>query len=98
MRNLVPALASPRQAGELLRVRPAEDYINKMLYGPQGAPTRQQAVSQIATQNVAPPSINAQYGFPDFDPETGDPLIDIDFSEGYAVPIYGKVSRNSMRR
>ena len=25
MRNLVPALASPRQAGEL-RVRPAEDY------------------------------------------------------------------------
>jgi hypothetical protein len=98
MRNLVPALASPRQAGELLRVKPAEDYINKMLYGSQAAPARQQAVSQIATQNVAPPSIAAQYGFPDFDPDSGEPLIDIDFSEGYPAPIYGRVSRNMMRR
>ena len=98
MRNLVPALASPRQAGELLRVKPAEDYINKMLYGSQGTPARQQVVSQIATQNVAPPSIAAQYGFPDFDPDSGEPLIDIDFSEGYPAPIYGRVSRNMMRR
>jgi len=141
MRNLVPALASPRQAGELLRVKPAEDYVSKLLYGSQSAPplissarlnqlpknqaggidrltlgkvftkperaalrqnamsqARPQAVSQIATQNVAPPSIAAQYGFPDFDPDSGEPLIDIDYSEGYPVPIYGRVSRNMMRR
>ena len=98
MRNLAPALASPRQAGELLRVKPAEDYINKMLYGSQAAPARQQAVSQLAMQNAAPPSIAAQYGFPDFDPDSGEPLIDIDFSEGYPAPIYGRVSRNMMRR
>jgi hypothetical protein len=28
--------------------------------------------------------------FLNFDPESGDPLIDIDYSEGYPVPIYGK--------
>jgi hypothetical protein len=45
--------------------------------------------------------MNNIYGineFPDFDPETGEPLIDIDYSEGYPVPIYGTVSRNMMRR
>jgi len=105
MNALAPALASPRQAGDLLRVKPAEDYINKMLYGVPAAPVRQQAVSQIATQNVTPPTIGAQYGFPDFDPESGNPLVDIDFSEGYPVPIYGTLpenmrfkSPNAMRR
>ena len=98
MGALVPALASPRQAGELLRVRPAEDYINKMLYGSQAAPARQQAVSQLTTQNVTPPTLGQQFNFPDFDPETGEPLIDIDNSEGYPVPIYGRISRNKMRR
>jgi hypothetical protein len=141
MTSLVPALASPRQAGELLRVQPAEDYISKFLYGSQSAPplissarlnqlpknqaggidrrfmdqvftkpesaalnqnamsqARQQAVTQIGVEAMTPPSTYAQYGFPDFDPESGEPLIDIDFSEGYPVPIYGKVSRNMMRR
>jgi hypothetical protein len=141
MTALVPALASPRQAGQLLQVRPAEDYISKFLYGSQSAPplissarlnqlpknqaggidrrfmdqvfsvptkdalnqnamsqARQQAVSQLGVEGMTPPSVNAQYGFPDFDPESGEPLIDIDFSEGYPVPIYGKVSRNKMRR
>ena len=98
MGALVPALASPRQAGELLRVQPAEEYINKMLYGSQAAPVRQQIVSQIASKNAAPPSLGSQYGFPDFDPETGEPLVTIDYSEGYAVPIYGRVSTNKMRR
>lgn len=100
MGALVPALASPRQAGALLRVQPAEDYINKMLYGLQAAPARQQAVSQIATQNVRPATLGEEFGFPDFDPNTGEPLIDIDNSEGYPVPIYGKISRNAnkMRR
>jgi hypothetical protein len=43
--------------------------------------------------------------FPDFDPETGEPLVDVDFSEGYPVPIYGRIPKdkrfqnlNSMRR
>jgi hypothetical protein len=61
-----------------------------------GAQT-QNIMTQAANQNA----MNNIYGmseFPDFDPETGEPLIDIDFSEGYPVPIYGKVSRNMMRR
>lgn len=137
MTALVPALASPRQAGELLRVRPAEDYISKFLYGSQSAApltsaprqfapgtaaqavanrnaltpaqqavlnqnamsqARQQAVAQTGVQNVTPPTLGEEFGFPDFDPETGDPLINVDYSEGYPVPIYGRVSRNMMRR
>lgn len=139
MTALVPALASPRQAGELLRVKPAEDYVNRLLYGSQSAApltsaprqfapgtaaqavanqnaltpaqqavlnqntmsqARQQAVSQMATQNVTPPTLGQEFNFPDFDPESGEPLVDIDFSEGYPVPIYGRVSRNAnmMRR
>lgn len=99
MRNLVPALASPRQAGELLRVRPAEDYVNKMLYGSQApSAVRQQAVTQTGVAAMTPQTMGEEFNFPDFDPETGDPLINIDYSEGYPVPIYGKVSRNSMRR
>jgi hypothetical protein len=39
-----------------------------------------------------------EFNFPDFDPETGEPLINIDYSEGYPVPIYGRVSANKMRR
>jgi len=98
MGALAPALASPREAGALLRVKPAEDYINKMLYGTQAAPARQQAVSQIATQNVRPATLGEEFGFPDFDPETGAPLVDIDYSEGYPVPLYGEIPRNKMRR
>jgi hypothetical protein len=136
MTALVPALASPRQAGELLRVRPAEDYVSRALYGTQSAApltsaprqfapntaaqavanrnaltpaqqtvlnqntmsqARQQAVSQIATQNVTPPTIGQEFGFPDFDPDSGEPLIDIDFSEGYPAPIYGRVSSGQFR-
>jgi hypothetical protein len=99
MRNLVPALASPRQAGELLRVRPAEDYVNKMLYGSQApSAVRQQAVTQSGVAAMTPQTMGEEFNFPDFDPETGDPLINIDYSEGYPVPIYGRVSRNKMRR
>jgi hypothetical protein len=99
MRNLVPALASPRQAGELLRVRAAEDYVNKLLYGSQApSAARQQAVVQTGVAGMTPQTMGEQFNFPDFDPETGEPLINIDYSEGYAVPIYGTVSRNMMRR
>ena len=133
MRNLVPALASPRQAGDLLRVRPAEDYISKFLYGSQSAPplvaaprqfaprtaqqaganrnaltpaqqavlnqntmsqARQNAVSQIATQNLTPPTLGEEFGFPEISPTSGEPLVDIDFSEGYPVPIYGTLPKD----
>jgi hypothetical protein len=135
MTALVPALASPRQAGELLRVKPAEDYVNRLLYGSQSAApltsaprqfapgtaaqavanrnaltpaqqavlnqntmsqARQNAVSQIATQNLTPPTLGEEFGFPDFDPESGEPLVDIDFSEGYPVPQYGRLPENMM--
>ena len=99
MRNLAPALASPRQAGDLLRVRSAEDYVNKMLYGSQApSAVRQQAVTQTGVAAMTPQTMGEEFGFPDFDPESGEPLIDIDFSEGYPAPIYGRVSRNMMRR
>ena len=57
----------------------------------------QNIMTQAQNQNA----MNNIYGiseFPDFDPETGEPLIDIDYSEGYPVPIYGTVPRNMMRR
>ena len=106
MRNLVPALASPRQAGELLRVRPAEEYVNKLLYGSQApSAARQQAVVQTGVAGITPQTLGEEFKFPDFDPETGEPLVDVDFSEGYPVPIYGRILKdkrfqnlNSMRR
>jgi hypothetical protein len=144
MTSLVPALASPRQAGELLQVRPAEDYISKFLYGKQSAApltsaprqfapgtpqqaaanrnaltpaqqavlnqnamsqARQQAVVQIGVEGMTPQTKGEIYNFPDFDPDTGEPLVDVDFSEGYPVPIYGRLPKekqfvqlNAMRR
>jgi len=95
MEKLVPALAQPSRARSLLETRSSEDYINKMLYGGGEAPVRQNVMAQTAMRPFNQPS---DFEFPDFDPETGDPLINIDYSEGYPVPIYGRVSRNMMRR
>ena len=95
MEKLVPALAQPSRARSLLETRSAEDYINKMLYGGGEAPVRQNVMAQTAVRPFNQPS---DFEFPEFDPESGDPLIDIDYSEGYPVPIYGRVSRNMMRR
>jgi hypothetical protein len=64
-----------------------------------GAPAREMFRPQIAAQ------VAQQYNFPDVDPESGEPLVDVDFSEGYAAPIYGRlpkekqfVNLNAMRR
>lgn len=96
MEKLVPALAQPSRARSLLETRSAEDYVNKLLYGGgAGSPVRQNVMAQTATRPFNQPS---DFEFPEFDPESGEPLIDIDYSEGYPVPIYGKVSRNMMRR
>ena len=95
MENLVPALAQPSRAASLLQTRSSEDYINKLLYGGGNAPVRQNVMAQTAMRPFNQPSA---FEFPKFDPESGEPLIDIDYSEGYPVPIYGRVSRNMMRR
>jgi hypothetical protein len=95
MEKLVPALAQPSRARSLLETRSSEDYINKMLYGGGEAPVRQNVMAQTAMRPFNQPS---DFEFPEFDPESGEPLIDIDYSEGYPVPIYGRVSRNMMRR
>jgi hypothetical protein len=52
----------------------------------------------MAQQFASPPTIGSEFGFPEIDPDSGEPLVDIDFSEGYPVPIYGRISRNQMRR
>jgi hypothetical protein len=52
----------------------------------------------MAQQFASPPTIGSEFGFPEIDPDSGEPLVDIDFSEGYPVPIYGRISRNMMRR
>ena len=95
MEKLVPALAQPSRARSLLETRSTEDYVNRLLYGRGGSPVRQNIMAQTAVRPFNQPS---DFEFPEFDPESGEPLIDIDYSEGYPVPIYGRVSRNSMRR
>lgn len=95
MEKLVPALAQPSRARSLLETRSTEDYVNRLLYGRGDSPVRQNIMAQTAVRPFNQPS---DFEFPEFDPESGEPLIDIDYSEGYPVPIYGRVSRNSMRR
>jgi len=95
MEKLVPALAQPSRARSLLETRSTEDYVNRLLYGRGVSPVRQNIMAQTAVRPFNQPS---DFEFPEYDPETGDPLINIDYSEGYPVPIYGRVSRNSMRR
>jgi hypothetical protein len=95
MEKLVPALAQPSRARSLLETRSAEDYVNRLLYGANGSPVRQNVMAQTAVRPFNQPS---DYEFPKFDPESGEPLVDIDFSEGYPIPIYGKLTRNKMRR
>jgi len=97
MEQLVPALAQPSRARSLLETRSAEDYANRLLYGRGDSPVRQNIMAQTAVRPFNQPS---DFEFPKFDPDSGEPLIDIDYSEGYPVPIYGRVSRpaNKMRR
>lgn len=95
MRKLAPALASPSKAGDLLRVQPSTEAIDRLLF-------RAPAVvrNTMAPMPARVEGINTELSFPQFDPDSGEPLIDIDYSEGYPVPIYGRVSRNAimMRR
>lgn len=73
--------------------------VDKMTNQAAGTPAREMFKPQIAAQ------IAQQYNFPEVSSDSGEPLVDIDFSEGYPVPIYGRLpkemqftSLNSMRR
>ena len=93
MRNLVPALASPSRAGALLRVRPAEEYINRFLYGSRmpAMAERQQYLAQAARQAAMNPTF---YDFPEVDPETGQILQGVGVNDdGSRYPIYGPARR-----
>lgn len=60
--------------------------VEQMASQARGAPPREMFTPQIAAQ--------VAQQFPKIDPDSGEPLIDIDYSEGYPVPIYGKVSKD----
>jgi hypothetical protein len=73
--------------------------VAKMTNQAAGTPAREMFKPQIVSQ------IAQQYNFPEVSSDSGEPLVDIDFSEGYPVPIYGRLpkekqftSYNSMRR
>jgi hypothetical protein len=93
------ALAGTGMASNVAADKLALSRVNKMLDQARGTPAREMFRPQIAAQ------VAQQYNFPDVDPESGEPLVDIDFSEGYAAPIYGRIPKekqfvnlNAMRR
>ena len=88
------------KAGKRGRIAGAGTRVAGKVLGSDAAKIAAQT-QNIMTQAQNQNAMNNIYGiseFPDFDPETGEPLVDIDYSEGYPVPIYGRVSTNSMRR
>jgi hypothetical protein len=93
MRKLAPSLASPSKADDLLRVQPSTEYIDRFINRAPAA-----VRNTMAPMPARVEGINTELMFPQYDPETGEPLINIDYSEGYPVPIYGKLTRNMMRR
>lgn len=99
-KELVDAFVSAPRMGELIDTFPTRQIVSENISRvPAGA-------RNVMAQQFGPaPTIGSQYGFPDFDAESGEPLVDVDFSEGYPVPIYGRLpkemqfkSLNSMRR
>lgn len=98
-KELVDAFASAPRMGELIDTFPARKIASEEV-----SRTPAGVRNVMAQQFAPPPTIGSEFGFPDFDPETGEPLIDIDFSEGYPAPLYGRVSSgqfqnlNKMRR
>jgi hypothetical protein len=92
-KELVEAYASAPRMGELIDTFPTRQIVSEKV---SQVPAE---VRNVMAQQFGPPAtLGKEYGFPEIDPDSGEPLIDIDFSEGYPVPIYGRVSRNMMRR
>jgi hypothetical protein len=92
-------MAGTGMASNAAANRLATSRVNAMVDQARGTPAREMFRPQIAAQ------VAQQYNFPDVDPESGEPLVDVDFSEGYAAPIYGRLPKekqfvqlNSMRR
>jgi hypothetical protein len=92
-------MAGTGMASNAAANRLATNRVNAMIDQARGTPAREMFRPQIAAQ------VAQQYNFPDVDPESGEPLVDVDFSEGYAAPIYGRlpkekqfVNLNTMRR
>jgi hypothetical protein len=99
-KELVDAFASAPRMGELIDTFPARKIASEEVSQlPAG-------LRNVMAQQFGPSAtLGKEYGFPDIDPDSGEPLVDIDFSEGYAVPIYGRLpkdkqfkSLNAMRR
>jgi hypothetical protein len=92
-------LAGTGMASNAAANRLATSRVNAMIDQARGTPAREMFRPQIAAQ------VAQQYGFPEISPDSGEPLVDIDFSEGYPAPIYGRLpkekqftSLNAMRR
>jgi hypothetical protein len=100
------AIMSPKVQQELAQAyRSGPNMMAAMNEAPTAARVTEQVqqinptARNVMAQQFGPtPTMGEEFDFPEFDPESGEPLIDIDFSEGYPVPIYGRVSRNMMRR
>lgn len=99
-KELVNAFASAPRMGELIDTFPARQIASEEV---SRAPA---GVRNVMAQQFGPtPTLGSEFDFPEFNPESGEPLVDIDFSEGYPVPIYGTLpkdmrfkSLNAMRR
>jgi hypothetical protein len=92
-------MAGTGMASNAAANRLATNRVNAMIDQARGTPAREMFRPQIAAQ------VAQQYNFPEIDPDSGEPLVDVDFSEGYAAPIYGRLPKekqfvqlNSMRR
>ena len=82
------ALAGTGMASNVAANKMALGKVNKMLDQARGTPAREMFKPQIASQ------IAQQYNFPEISSDSGEPLVDVDFSEGYPVPIYGTLPKN----
>lgn len=75
-------LGATSVASQAAANRMASGRVASMADRARGTPQRQIPTPQIFAQT-------AQQAFPDFDPETGAPLLEIGEFEGYPVPHYG---------
>jgi hypothetical protein len=62
-------------------------------------PSTRNAMAQTAQQALLSQErarIAAEFGYPEISPDSGEPLVDVDFSEGYPAPIYGTLPKNML--
>jgi len=83
------ATATGRVAGGGARVAGKALGSTAAKVGAQTQNLKTQAENENAMRNIY-----GIFGFPDIDPESGQQLVDIDFSEGYPVPQYGSLPKD----